>query len=145
MTDDLKALLEAARHAHACGSDDEARDGYARVAALALKSGAPRQQAHALRHLSELDRAAGRVEQALDHAHRAAALYRGTDLVLDQANALRLKALALEDLDRRVEARTAWTEARELYDEAGVPVGVKECDYWLAGGPAFRSPRPRLR
>ena len=87
-------------------------------------------QAHALRHLSDLDRQADHLEQALAHAEQAAALYRanGQGTSPDMANALRLKGLALDGLRMTEQARAAWTEARELYTRAEVADGVAECD-----------------
>lgn len=135
MTDAIEAHLTAAREAQAEGRPADARNSYARAAALSRESGAPLLQAHALRHLSDLDREADHPEQALAHAEQAAALYgsNGQGTSLDMANALRLKALALDGLRREEPARTAWTAARDLYAEAGAAAGVAECERRLAG------------
>lgn len=130
MTDAIEAHLTTAREALADGRPAEARNSYARATALSRESGAPLLQAHALRHLSDLDREADHPEQALAHAEQAAALYRanGEGASLDMANALRLKALALDSLRRPVPAEAAWTAARDLYADAGVAAGVAECE-----------------
>lgn len=130
MTDAIQTHLTTAREALAEGRTLEARNSYARAAALSRESGAPLLQAHALRHLSDLDRDADHLEQALAHAEQAAALYRsnGQGTTPDMANALRLKALALDALRRPAAARTAWGAARELYAAAGVAAGVAECE-----------------
>lgn len=130
MTEAIERHLTLAREAAAEGRAGEARNSYARAAALSRESGAPLLQAHALRHLSDLDRQADHLEQALAHAEQAAALYRanaqGTSP--DMANALRLKGLALDGLRKTEQARAAWTAARELYTRAEIADGVAECD-----------------
>lgn len=130
MTEAIEAHLATAREAMAEGRAGDARNSYARAAALSRESGAPLLQAHALRHLSDLDRQADHLEQALAHAVQAAALYRsnGQGASPDMANALRLTALALDALRRPAAARTAWGAARELYVAAGVAAGVAECE-----------------
>jgi tetratricopeptide (TPR) repeat protein len=130
MTEAIERHLTLAREAAAESRAGEARNSYARAAALSRESGAPLLQAHALRHLSDLDRQADHLEQALAHAEQAAALYRanGQGTSPDMANALRLKGLALDGLRKTEEARAAWTAARELYTRAEVADGVAECD-----------------
>ncbi|TPW06837.1 MAG: N-acetyltransferase GCN5 [bacterium] len=134
MTDAIEAHMTAAREASMEGRAGDARNSWARAAALSRESGAPLLQARALRHLSDLDREADHLEQALAHAEQAAALYQangqaaGTDL----ANALRLKALALDGLRRGGPAQAAWKVARALYADAEVEAGVAECDARLA-------------
>jgi tetratricopeptide (TPR) repeat protein len=130
MTEAIERHLTLAREAAAEGRAGEARNSYARAAALSRESGAPLLQAHALRHLSDLDRQADHLEQALAHAEQAAALYRanGQGTSPDMANSLRLKGLALDGLRKTGQARAAWTAARELYTRAEVADGVAECD-----------------
>ena len=130
MTDAIETHLTSARQAAAEGRAGDARNAYARAAALSRESGAPLLQAHALRHLSDLDRQADHLEQALAHAEQAAALYRanGKGTSADLANALRLKGLALDGLRKPEQARTVWTEARDLYARAEVADGVAECE-----------------
>ncbi|WP_439478084.1 hypothetical protein [Brevundimonas sp.] len=133
MTDAIEAHLTMAREAAAEGRAGDARNAYARAAALSRESGAPVLQAHALRHLSDLDREADHPEQALAHAEQAAALYgaNGKGASLDMANALRLKALALDQLRREEPAIAAWTAARDLYAAVEVAAGVAECEQRL--------------
>jgi hypothetical protein len=130
MTEAIEHHLTLARKAAAEGRAGDARNSYARAAALSRESGVPLLQAHALRHLSDLDRQADHLEQALAHAEQAAALYRanaqGTSP--DMASTLRLKGLALDGLRKTGQARDAWSAARELYALAGVADGVAECE-----------------
>jgi hypothetical protein len=130
MTEAIEHHLTLARKAAAEGRAGDARNSYARAAALSRESGAPLLQAHALRHLSDLDRQADHLEQALAHAEQSAALYRanGRETSPDMANALRLTALALDGLRKPGQARAAWSAARELYARAGVADGVAECE-----------------
>ena len=130
MTEAIEAHLTLAREAAAEGRPGDARNSYARAAALSRESGAPLLQAHALRHLSDLDREADHLEQALAHAEQAAALYRanGRETSPDMANALRLTGLALDGLRKPTQARAAWSAARDLYALAEVADGVAECE-----------------
>lgn len=130
MTEAIEAHLTLAREAAAEGRAGDARNSYARAAALSRESGAPLLQAHALRHLSDLDREGDHLEQALAHAEQAAALYRanGRGTSLDMANAMRLTGLALDGLRKTEQARSAWSGARDLYARADVPEGVAECE-----------------
>ncbi|MES2833936.1 MAG: tetratricopeptide repeat protein [Pseudomonadota bacterium] len=130
MTEIIQAHLTTARDARAEGRRMDARNAYAQAAALSREGGHAMLQAHALRHLSDIDREAGQADAALAHAEQALALYRahGGGEGADVPNSLRLKALALDALRRRDAAVTAWTEARDLYEAAGVAGGVAECE-----------------
>lgn len=128
MTEAIEAFLAEARQAREEGRTSDSRDGYARAAALSRESHQPLLQAHALRHLSDIDREGGHPSEALAHAEQAASVYRSKGAPLDLANALRLKALALVDLRRRDQALAVWTEARDLYAAEGVAPGVAECE-----------------
>ncbi|CAN5224777.1 hypothetical protein BH09PSE1_BH09PSE1_26450 [soil metagenome] len=134
MSQDIQERLDQAALARAEGRAADARNGYAQAAALSRETGKPLMRAHALRHLSDLDREADKPTEALAHAEQALALYRrhapgGT---LDIANAVRLTALALGDLGRGEAAARAWAEARDGYAATGVSAGVEECDARLA-------------
>ena len=90
-------------------------------------------RAYDLRHASDRARGEGRPVEALADATEAVAVYANLpDRRLDLANALRLKALALDALDKPGEAILDWTEARRLYADLGVAEGVTECDGRLA-------------
>lgn len=128
MTEAIEAFLAEARRAREEGRASDSRDGYARAAALSREARSPLLQAHALRHLSDIDREAGHASEALAHAEQAASVYRAKGGPLDLANALRLKALALDDLRRPDQAVAVWVEARDLYAAEGVAAGVAECE-----------------
>jgi hypothetical protein len=131
MSAPVEEALAAARRHRADGRSADAEAGYVRAAELARSSGENALLAHALRHVTDLARERGEVALALDAAREAVALYRGpgTGSALDLANALRLAALATP---AEADARLLWTEARALYSEAGVLVGVADADRHLA-------------
>lgn len=130
MPEAIESRLAAAREARADGRPLDARNAYAQAAALSREVGAFELQAHALRHLSDLDREGGRTEQALAFADQAVSLYRAHPQAarLGLANALRLRALALEDLRRTDQATAAWEEVRDAFRVEGVDAGVAECE-----------------
>ncbi len=128
MSPEIEALLAGARAARRAGRAGEARESYARAGAAARDAGQGLLEGDALRHLSDLDREAGRNAQALSAAEQAVTLYEAAGRPLDLANSLRLKALALDGLQRPSDARAAWSRARDLYAEAAVSDGVAECE-----------------
>lgn len=123
---DFEPLFVAAQQAMIAGHPDQARDLYAKAADKAREVRAAVPLAHALRHVSDLDREAGRAEPALAAADEAVALYRASPEAtdLDLANALRLSALAREALGQA--ATDLWREAGALYLDADVEAGVEE-------------------
>lgn len=134
MSEDVQIRLDQAALARAEGRAADARNGYAQAAALSRETGVPLLRAHALRHLSDLDREALKPQDALAHAEQALALYRrhAPDASLDLANSARLVALALVDLGRSQAAMIAWKEAGDGYDASGVADGKSECEARLA-------------
>jgi len=128
MSGAIEALIRQAEAFRAHGSPGEARASYAAAADLSRAAADPLREAHALRHVSDLDRAAGDVGDALAVAERAVSLYRtqGSD-ALGLANALRLKALALVALGHAEAARPVWAEAADRYAAIGVTPGATEC------------------
>lgn len=146
---DFEPLFVAARQAANAGHPDQARDLYAKAAQTAREVGACVPLAHALRHVSDLDREAGRAEAALTAADEATALYRAAPEAthLDLANALRLSALAREALGQV--ATDLWREAGALYQDADVEAGVEEAERRLnlatrAAEPQDLAPLARL-
>ena len=129
----IEALLAQARALRTAGQADAAATAYRNAATLARAADAPLGLAHALRHLSDLAREAGRDDEALATGSEALALYRAqaTPLPLDLANALRVTALALDLNDQRDAAVSLWREARGLYAGLGISAGVAECEQHL--------------
>lgn len=127
------SLIAQARQARAAGDVAGAGALYRQASAIVRASADEQQLAFALRHVSEMERESGRADAALAAADEAIALYRSRPAqALDLANALRLRALALESTSRSDEGEASWREARDLYAQAGVEAGVAECDAYAA-------------
>jgi len=127
----IRDLLEDAYAIRAAGRAERARELYVQAVEIARRSNEHDLLAHALRHVSDLDREAGRAEAALSAAEEAVDLYRAQPEVprLDLANALRLSALAREALARP--AAEAWREAGDLYVDLDIEAGVAEAERHL--------------
>jgi tetratricopeptide (TPR) repeat protein len=89
--------------------------------------------AHTVRHLGDLHRDAERLAEADRCYEEALALYRAAPSPdpLDVANALRPAALLKLSQGQRSEARALISEARALYQKAGIDAGVDECSRQL--------------
>jgi tetratricopeptide (TPR) repeat protein len=131
---DIESLLSGAKDARAAGHAAEARRGYEQAAKQARVIGDNRLLAHALRHISDINREDGRPAEALESGREAVELYRALPgaLPVDLANALRITGLAQQDLGEVGEASSLWHEARNLYVQAGIKGGVEECDVNLS-------------
>jgi tetratricopeptide (TPR) repeat protein len=134
MSTDFAEMFAAARADRNAGRRDEAEHAYGAAASQARTENEPLALAHAQRHVSDLARERGSIDEALSAAAEAVAIYRAQSgsRPLDLANALRLNALALDAADRREEAAALWQEARGLYSSLGVTAGVDEADLRLA-------------
>jgi tetratricopeptide (TPR) repeat protein len=90
--------------------------------------------AHTLRHIADVERELGEVDDANDHYQKALNMYRsGADTSpLDLANALRGYALLHEDMDHKEKAKAMWKEAMMLYQKSKISEGVQECESHLA-------------
>jgi hypothetical protein len=141
VTNELEELLATARRDHQAGNHGAAYRGYASAAVLARLEALPVQLAHALRHVSDLARERGSIEEAIATANEAVAIYRRQVEAhpLNLANALRLNALAVADSGADRQAIPLWEEARELYRAAGVSAGVDEAQRYLADASRAKS------
>ncbi|MDR7231082.1 hypothetical protein J2X45_002177 [Caulobacter sp. BE264] len=128
---DIDWLLTEAHALRERGDAALARTLYAEAADKARSEQDTAALANAQRHLSDIDREAGRFEAALAAAEEAATLYGalGREHRLDLANALRLTALALEALGRP--ALQPWREAGDLYAELDIAAGLAEAERHL--------------
>lgn len=85
--------------------------------------------AHALRHAAEMALRAGDGGKALQESQAVLEYYRSSPPgTLEMANALRVAASAEEAAGELDAALMHWSEARSLYNEAGVVQGVVEAD-----------------
>ncbi len=121
------------------GDPDRARALFEKSVAVARDAGDPLRVAHAVRHLGQVHRHLGRLEEAERCYEEALALYEaggtadGTAHSLDHANAIRPLAALREELGDVEAARRLWSRAAKLYGAAGVEEGVRECEARLAG------------
>ncbi|MDE0421623.1 MAG: hypothetical protein OXK76_12155 [Gammaproteobacteria bacterium] len=106
---------------------------YVEAVAAARECGDGMRLAHAVRHLGDVHRNAGRKADAKGCYHEALDLYRSeaSPPTLDFANAVRPMAILKADLGERVEALALWREARELYETVGIAEGIEEADRWI--------------
>ena len=115
--------------------DDTAKLACYREAVVAAREcGDAMRLAHAVRHLGDVDRNAGRLQDAHACYDEALALYRGADSppTLDFANAVRPMAILKARLGESEAAVVLWREAKELYAAVGIADGVEEAERWLA-------------
>ena len=125
------------------GDPDRARALFEESVAVARDTGDPLGLAHAVRHLGQVNRRLGRLEEAERCYEEALALYetgrtedrteRLTTHPVDHANAIRPMAALKEELGDVEAARRLWSRAARLYRVAGVEEGVRECETRLAG------------
>lgn len=127
----LKALVHVVRD---LGQRERALPLYEEAVALSRGEGDACLLAHTVRHLGDLHREDGRGADAERCYDEALSLYRSVSEPppLDFANALRPAAI-LKEAEGDVEAaRQLWSEARLLYEAAGVRPGVAECERRLS-------------
>lgn len=130
------------------GDPDRARTLFEESVAVARDAGDPLRIGHAVRHLGQVNRRLGRLEEAERCYEEALALYEGggtedgtatrTPHPLDHANAIRPMAVLREELGDLEAARRLWGRAAKLYGAAGVEEGVRECETRMAGISASR-------
>jgi tetratricopeptide (TPR) repeat protein len=116
------------------GNSVQALRHYRDVVALYRAQGNPLLLAHAVRYVGDLLREQGQPGKAEPFYAEALGIYRNHAQTqpLDLANTIRGCALLKADLGDPEEATFLWHEAMALYEEAGVPVGVTECQSELA-------------
>jgi tetratricopeptide (TPR) repeat protein len=106
-----------------------------REAAEILRSGTdPLRFAHTIRHLADILRGDGVMEEARPCYEKALRIYRGHSETspLDLANAIRGYALLRGAAGEAEESKSLWKEARELYGSVKVEAGVQESDRQIA-------------
>lgn len=107
---------------------------YEEAVALCREEHDPLLLAHTVRHLGDVHRHASRPIEADRCYSEALALYRGAAQPppLDVANAMRPAALVKEATGDLEAAKALWSDARRLYDMAGVQVAAAECSRRLS-------------
>jgi tetratricopeptide (TPR) repeat protein len=116
------------------GHIDHAQQHYTDALALCRRQKFPLRTAHIARHLGDIYRESGLVQQAEALLTQAIFLYR-QDLdtrALDLANAIRPLALLKTTQGDADSARSHWQEAQVLYSAVNVEAGAAECAAQLA-------------
>ena len=142
MTQSAHDLNEAARDARRRGCNSEALNLYHTLAELQRAGGASLGEAHALRHIADIQLDSGRLDDARRNYERALDIYKrvGDAHSLDMANARRGYAILLDELDDPDGAVREWRAARNVYSACGIEDGVRECDQHLGAGTGGSEP-----
>lgn len=127
----LKALGQIERD---LGHDEAALKLYQETVVIYRAAGDELALAHTIRHVADIQQDLGRMEPAEPAYREALAIYRAhpETPALDLANAVRGLAILTFDTGKSEEARTLWTEARDLYASVNVQAGVNESSRRLA-------------
>ena len=130
----IAALTGQGKAARDDGHFTQAQQYYADALTLSRTQNVPLRTAHIARHLGDLYRESGFVQQAEPLLVDAISLYRENlhTRVLDLANALRPLALLKTAQGDTKGARSLWQEAQVLYAAINVEAGVAECSEHLA-------------
>lgn len=92
------------------------------------------ERAYALRHAAIAELECGSFDEALADSKEALEIYASIEgpNSLNFANALRLNALANENLGHSRAAHEGWKSAQVIYRDKGIAEGVAECETHLA-------------
>jgi len=142
-----KIHVELGRVARDLGDNDSAVSHYRSAAEIYRDTGERMGLAHAIRHVADILRGMGRIEEAEPFIVEAIEIYRNQlqssepytgqqPLELHLANGLRVAALLKEQASLNGDALPFWVEARDLYRLAGVDAGVAESRAHLAAAQA---------
>jgi tetratricopeptide (TPR) repeat protein len=113
---------------------DSALKLYSEASALYRKLDSPLALAHTIRHVADILRNQKKLKEAEPCYSEALAIYRShiETPPLDLANAIRGYALLKDSMGDADEAMHLWSEAKNLYEEAGVQAGVAESESHIA-------------
>ncbi|MGA8301382.1 MAG: tetratricopeptide repeat protein [Terriglobales bacterium] len=127
----LTALGQIERDLHHL---NEALQHYEEAVAIYRDEGNRPRLAHTVRHLGDIHRSAGHPALAEPCYVEALEIYRSDQQTtpLELANAIRGFAILKAEARDKARATMLWTEARDLYAEAGVTEGVNESNQRLA-------------
>jgi tetratricopeptide (TPR) repeat protein len=109
-------------------NNSQALQNYREAAGIYRSLPDPQRLAHTIRHVADILRSEGSIEQGRSCYEEALEIYRehsGTS-PLDLANAVRGFALLRAAAGETEEAKALWQEAGKLYDAANVQPGVQE-------------------
>ena len=129
-----RALTGLAQIERDLNNNVQATQHYSEAATLYRNLPDPLRVAHTTRHIGDILRREGSIEQARPCYEESLAIYRkhSETSPLDLANAIRGFALLTADAGETERATSLWQEARTLYHAAGVQPGVQESDGQIA-------------
>lgn len=113
--DEAHSRLGEAGHLHALGDEEQARLAYLD----AVRDGTAETRAHAQHRLAELDRVAGRCEEALERLDEAESLFCKLGQTRIRAAVLENRASVFETMGNPLDARIAWRKAQAAWRDLG--------------------------
>lgn len=136
MAEGLEELLSLGAQARREGRMDDALSAYQQAADRCREHGCALVTARTIRHLGDIYRELGKIDEAEPLLKEAISIYRGSldAKILDFANALRPLALLCASTGNTQAAQQLWVEARVMYSAINVIDGVTECDAHLNSG-----------
>ena len=125
-----KSLIADGRKQRNSGDLNAAAHSYGEAAEIYRNLPNPLKFAHTIRHVGDILRELGSIEEARSCYEKALRIYREhTEAsVLDHANAVRGFALLREDAGELDEARSLWQDAKSLYEETKIEPGILESE-----------------
>ena len=129
MDDQFRETLKAAKSARHDGRLTESLELYLQATQMVREQGNKLVLAHTIRHLADVHRNLGNLDEAEPLYVEALQIYRGDSGTseLELANALRPMALLMEANTDYEQALLLWQEARALYESCSIEAGVTEC------------------
>ena len=128
MTEDIEEARLRGRELCSRGRYAAGRRAYRRAVRLAAAAGASRLHALAAEDLVRIDIREGLDRNALKGIELVISLWEQLGELNWRARVLRTKAEILERMDRPLDARLAWREARAALVDQGQSDGVSRCD-----------------
>jgi tetratricopeptide (TPR) repeat protein len=128
-----KSLIATGRKQRDSGNLTAAVQSYREAAEIYRNLPDPLKFAHTIRHVGDILRELGSIEEARSCYEDALGIYREhTEAsVLDHANAIRGFAVLREDAGELEEARSLWQDANSRYEGLKLEAGVRESEAHL--------------
>ena len=115
------------------GHFEESVKIYKQIERIYIELGDQQRQMHTLRHIGTIYHELGKLECAEKCLAQVVGAYqKNLPSRLEAANAYRIYAIVLEELEQVERAAEYWEKAKSHYLESGVEDGVKECNMHLS-------------